>query len=284
MMVTRNFGLSALIGSIFVFSGCAESSSPDEMIIARVGDHKLTYSKIKDQFPDFNSEEDSLEWIRSVTKQWIDQEVLMLYAEKSGMVNERDIQNQLEFLKNQYISSMVKEKLLDQSKTKISDEQISQYYQSHMDEFINDKTMYRVIYLHAAEIKDAQNVLKDYRDLASWPHIVSAYNLINEEATDTLGKVLDESGLLALTNSKNPRSVNKLRKGQFFFYDVRSVEDKPIVMVLYVIEIYEKDKPLPLGMVSRNISSRILSTKQKELLQQKLDSLKRGTEIIINFK
>lgn len=282
--MTNRLLLLGFFAVILLSTGCTNRSNPDEMVIARVGDRQLTYSKIKDQFPQFKSPEDSIEWIRSITKQWIDQEVLILYAEKSGMVNERDIQNQLEFLKNQYISSMVKEKLLDKSNTSISDSDIADYYKSHLDEFVNPKAMYRVIYFHTSEIKDAQNVLKDYKGLESWQHLVSAYNLINEEATDTIGKVLDESGLLALTNSKNPRSILKLKPGQFFFYDVRSIEDKPIVMVMYVVEIYEKDKPLPISMVTRNISSRILSSKQKQLLQQKLDSLKRGTEITINFK
>lgn len=273
------------LGLFFVLLlGCSDRSSTEDKVIARVGERKLTFSKIQNQRPPFESPDDSLEWLRSVTKQWVDQEVLALYAEKSGMMNERDMQNQIELLKTQYISSMVKEKLLEKSNPVVSEEQIKNYYADHVNEFINQQTLYRVIFFNTSEMRDAQNALKDYKGLDSWEHLVKVYNLINEESTDTVGKILDESGILTLTSSKNPRSIQKLQKGKFSFFDVRSVEDKPIVLVLLVLDVFEKGKPLPLPMVSRNISSRILSSKQKELLQQKLDSLKRGTEITINIK
>ncbi len=267
--------------SAFLIQACSKTDQKETDNIAEVGGKKLTSEMLKGSLPSGLSEKDSLEWLRSLTLQWIDQEVLFQNAEKSGLLNEKDVQIELERIKKQYIGSLVREKMLNSSFSDLKDGEVKGYYQKHLDEFVNPRTLYQVCYFHVPEQRDAQNIIKEFKGIGEWQKIVTAYNLMNEEATDSVGKVVDDVGLLTILNSKNPKTISRLRKDQLISFPVVSGEDKPITLMLLLREIFQKEQPLPLEFVRKNIENRLVVIHQKAELQQKIDSLKKETTVKI---
>lgn len=267
--------------SAFLIHACSKTDQNETDIIAEVGGKKLTSGMLKGSLPAGLTEKDSLEWLRSLTQQWIDQEVLFQNAEKSGLLNEADVKIELERIQKQYIGSLVREKMLNSSFSDLNEIEINEYYQKHLDEFINPRTLYQVCYFHVPELRDAQNIIKEFKGISEWQKIVTAYNLMNEEATDSIGKVVDDVGLLTILNSKNPKTLSKLKKDQLISFPVVSSEDKPITLILYLRDIFQKEQPLPLEFVRKNIENRLVVIHQKEELQHKIDSLKKESTIKI---
>ena len=202
-------------------------------------------------------------------------------AEKSGLLNESDVQIELERIKKQYIGSLVREKLLSSSFSDLNENEITDYYRKHLDEFVNPRTLYQVCYFHVPEQRDAQNIIKEFKGIGEWQKIVTAYNLMNEEATDSVGKVVDEVGLLTILNSKNPNMISRLKKDQLMSFPVASAEDKPVTLLFLLREVFQKEQPLPVGFVRKNIENRLVVIHQKAELQQKIDSLKKESTIKI---
>ena len=267
--------------SAFLIQACSRTDQKETDVIAEVGGKKLTSEMLKGSLPAGLSEKDSLEWLRSLTQQWIDQEVLFQNAEKSGLLNESDVQIELERIKKQYIGSLVREKLLSSSFSDLNENEITDYYRKHLDEFVNPRTLYQVCYFHVPEQRDAQNIIKEFKGIGEWQKIVTAYNLMNEEATDSVGKVVDEVGLLTILNSKNPNMISRLKKDQLMSFPVASAEDKPVTLLFLLREVFQKEQPLPVGFVRKNIENRLVVIHQKAELQQKIDSLKKESTIKI---
>jgi len=267
--------------SAFLIHACSKTDQNETDIIAEVGGKKLTSGMLKGSLPAGLTEKDSLEWLRSLTQQWIDQEVLFQNAEKSGLLNEADVKVELERIQKQYIGSLVREKMLNSSFSDLTENEINDYYRKHIDEFINPRTLYQVCYFHVPEQRDAQNIIKEFKGISEWQKIVTAYNLMNEEATDSVGKVVDDVGLLTILNSKNPKTISRLKKDQLISFPVVSGEDKPITLMLYLRDIFQKEQPLPLEFVRKNIENRLVVIHQKEELQHKIDSLKKESTIKI---
>lgn len=131
--------LALTVTSCNLFHKVAEGASElfGEEVVARVGDHKLYRSRLRNYIPAGASAEDSLALANQYIRSWAEDLIVLDVAEKQLSKKEMDVSRELE----QYRRSLIKYRyeqlyINERLDTLVTEEQIRQYYESHPEKFV----------------------------------------------------------------------------------------------------------------------------------------------------
>ncbi len=138
--------LSILLVSISL-SGCKHKSETTNVPLARVGDNYLYINDLKGIIPKTLSSRDSLLFCRSYINKWVHTQLLLQQAEKNLSEDKLNFKKRLEEYRNSLIIYQYETEFVRQNMdTIITEQQIDDYYKSHLKDFQLKENIVKVIY------------------------------------------------------------------------------------------------------------------------------------------
>ncbi len=132
-----------------LLSGCIKTlNDTDGKLLAKVHDAYLYASDISNIIPENISPRDSIAFIRSYVKDWVETKVMIYQAEQNLTEKQLNFANQLDDYRNSLIIYRYETKLIDQNlDTVVTDADIGDYYNSHLKDFELKENIARAVYV-----------------------------------------------------------------------------------------------------------------------------------------
>lgn len=164
-MLTKWLFLGLFLTSLFLtIIGCQKNSIPEIEIIAKVGDEYLTRDQLSKWMPPNLPDDQRTIIARQYVDRWIQRTTLAQSAENEGVdltpYEDWSINNlKKEMLAQKYINTKLPRDII------ITDEEISNYYDEHKDEFIRDQNEVHLVQLYLENLDKA--ISEEIRELKS---------------------------------------------------------------------------------------------------------------------
>ncbi len=140
-----------MCGLIILLQACSANKKNEEQkeeAIARVFDKYLYPSELKNIVPGGINGKDSTELINNYINKWIEEELVLQYAERNLSDEQKDIEKQIEeYKKNLLIYTYQTELVRQKLDTGVTAEEITNYYQEHEQEFTLKNNIVKVYYV-----------------------------------------------------------------------------------------------------------------------------------------
>jgi hypothetical protein len=256
--------------------GCGQKSTSsngeDDVLIAEVENKKLFSSEVDKFIPQGLQKEDSLQFVRTYTEQWIKESLLLVEAEKNLP---KDLE--LDRLVRDYRSSLVitnYELLLTESRldTLVAEEEIQAYYEANKDQYQLEYTILRCRFLKISQGVTPKD--KEFTD-KNWRSNNPKDKLYLERVCREFGDVcyFDEdqwhkfdhikslfpSGVLQETMVGNQQEFT-FRDGNHYYY-------------LKVLERFSSQELAPLSFIRDQAKKFILHQRKRSMMQRIKDEL-----------
>ena len=237
----------------------------DDEVVARVGRTKLYKSEMERFIPNMIPAEDSLRLAEQYINTWAMDLLYLDVAEAQLSKTELDVTADLEDFRRSLLKYRYEQRYInDRLDTLITDNQISQYYAAHADEFELKRPVLKVRFVDV--MKDSPNkdaILKmmssrEYDDIQRADTLAKSTALRYFDSSD----VWMDAGELAKSFGLDWESMLSLLKGDMIRYEP---EDRTDLMAACVVEIQRKGTA-PLEFVSDRIRDILMSARKHDLM------------------
>ncbi len=270
--------------------GCNEFPNPfaGDKILAKVGDRTLSASDCEDVFTPGISPDDSIKLLESYVNMWVRKQLKTREAEKIFRSSEEEIERMVEDYRSSLLGFRLDQYYVDRKlDTTITGKNISEYYESHKNEFTLDRDIVKgtiVIYPDTYRQKKRLSELinasgdesrKDFTDLCKK----------NDLEVTEVSSWVDFSDFTKQLppDRKHEGFDHMLVPGGIF-----SLSDKNNEYLVYISDCRRQGDPSPLERVSSLIRRSILNLRQTEIIRLYEDSLYKTSfdarKIVINLQ
>jgi len=270
----------ALFFALIVLSACDPKGAVTGDVVATVGNSTLTREEIQQVMPMGLMADDSIVWVRTYLESWIEQEVLFQYAEKNGLGTSAENARTFQDIRKRYVVGLLTDSIAFTHNESPTESQLLEYYKSSPDDWIAGEPLYRVSYFFVSENYDARVAQSEFKSMKDWQTISKKYGLSTETMTDSLGVILTTDQLAMLFKGASP---GFLSQSKWSIVATRSNDDKPVVLMLRVLDLVKKGDRLPFRLAYEDIKTRLSVKNRQEKIQELTDSLRKNENIQINF-
>ncbi len=269
----KKIGVLIGIASLLLLAGCDYfQKNSKEVVVAECYGKYLYESDLKGIIPEGASIMDSIQYASTFIDSWIRREVLIHQAESNLNMEELDLKKQLEEYRNSLVIYAYETQLINQKlDTLISEDEITEYYEQHKEDFQLRNTMVRVAYVIIPEdskqkatfqklMSDPDTLLLQNIDVLAMYYAAKSYLDVDHWMR------LDELTNIVPIEIFNAESF--LRKNKFVCFDM----NEHTYMVRFVEYLLEESTS-PLEMVRDNIKSVILAQRKQAMLERMKTSL-----------
>lgn len=148
------------IGILFILVSSCQQEKSVKTAVAQVGEKLLFLEEVKNSVPNTLSIEDSTLWANDFIKKWIEKELIILAAEENLTLEQKDVSKELDEYRSSLLTYRYKKELMIQKMdTSITQEEINEYYQKNLNNFILKKNIVKAIYIKAPlEVADPETI------------------------------------------------------------------------------------------------------------------------------
>ncbi len=181
----KNQAPSAIIFSLFIFflvmhAGC-QQSNPEQQVIVRVGDEKLTLDQLLEDIPPAMRSQISREDLQEYLSRWINSQILYQEARRRQLDAKVDVRRELRKLEVDLIANALLEEELDKP-LDISDEEIQRYYETNRNSFVRTSQEIQAMHVQCNDQASADSL---YRILLGGTDFVSSAKRFATKGSDT---------------------------------------------------------------------------------------------------
>ena len=244
-----------------------KGAKPEEPYAARVYDQYLYLSELQNQLPEDMSVEDSLYWTRNYINLWVLEQLFLYQAVHNLSDKEQDFTPQLEAYKNSLLLYAYENRLIAQNlDTLISNTEIQQYYQEHIDDFILNRNTVKTLYVGIWA--DSTKIIKDFKKIiAKTPLSLSDMEIFCEDLVVPISYFdttewfyFDDILNIIPLQTDNPESWLKYNRSKEF-------SDENYWYYLLITDSRLKDAYSPLELEQERIRKTILVRRKETLLK-----------------
>jgi len=258
-----------IILTLLIFlSGCGPAINNDKgTVIAKVHDLYLYESDIKGLVPKGTSMHDSIAMVKNYTDNWIKTQLMVDQAKKNLTEEQLDFSKQLDEYRNslmiyRYETELIKQ-MLD---TVVTDQEIEEYYKSHLDDFELKENIVKLIYVIIDKNSEEEELFKDL--LRS----TDSLKLDTLESTCELyarSYSLDTAYWFRFDDLLETIPIETYNQ-ELFLKGHRYVElsDEQFTYLLYFVDFKIKDDTSPLDFERNDIISIITNKRKMELIKK----------------
>jgi len=259
-----------VFGAMILLSGCdllqlQENSTP---VLARVEGEYLFLSDLKGVVPEGLPYSDSTALVKKYVNNWVKNKLMLAQAEKNLTEPQMDFEKQL----NDYRSSLViyryESLLIDQElDTVVSDEEIQQYYQSHVYDFELKENILRAYYV----VMESENELLDsISDVFMLPDTLAIYSLQDfENFIDFITISTDTNLWMSFVQFQQIIPLESYNH-ELFLQNNRyiEIEEAGISYMARILDFKIKDDISPLEVERTNIEQIIINKRKTKLIKK----------------
>ncbi len=270
MKILLRFGIFILLLSLFACN--SKRMKSDELVLARVGDHYLSYSDIENYIAPGTNPNDSLQLVQSFVNSWVREKILVLHAINNLPDSLMNFDKQLQEYRNSLLLFQFKKLYVDQElDTLINEEEIENYYQQHLSDFELKESIVQFSFIQMSEnspqLEMARHLFKNLGDSTTNKNEIenfcSEYGL--EYFTDDEKWSLFNDLLAKIPITTYNKSVF-LKNNRFIEF-----KDTPYVFFLYIKGFKVAEEISPLEFEQEKIK-RIILNKRKLILIENMEN------------
>lgn len=259
------FGLSLLLWISCKQESAADEQKPEPVLLAQVFDYKLYFDDIKDLIQGYETPEDSMQQVRSLTEHWVRDRLILVEAERNlprDINMKKLLEDYRQSLLRHYFEQKVIEERLD---TTITENDLLQYYENNKEQHRLESGILRGYYF---KIKRPQS--RADKILTWWKSFPAKY----------YDDVLTYAGKHAKTNWADSSQWHEMQMVIQLFPEntlspsaIRSNrgivrEDRDYIYLLYPLEVYQAQDIAPLARIREQAARFILHQRELELLER----------------
>lgn len=163
-MKKNNLILTLILALTLPALSCRQEEE-EKVVVASAYDYNLYASDIQEMMPREMSPSDSVVFVQNYINHWMQERVLLHYANQNLHPEAIDIERQIENYKNSLLIYHYQTRYVRQNlDTIVTDEEISEYYHSHLDDFQLKNNIVKVMFIKldndSKNIKVARKLLK----------------------------------------------------------------------------------------------------------------------------
>jgi len=271
--------MNKILATLFIFSillpcGCKEKKV-EGTAIAKVNNEVFTIEELEEQIPPYLSIPADRK--KAFVDEWINTELVYQEAIKKGIDKDETVQKKLRLLTKQYLANELLSKRLEGA-ADISDFEVTEYFEEHKRDF-NSQIKIAHILLgtedEAKKILEKLNAKEDFINLArTFSHdTLTAKNGGLLPRYFKFGEMGDtpefESAAFGI---KNIGGLTGVVKSNFGYHIIKLIDRKPT-----------KEK-ITLEDIGTQIKQYLAQTKQKQIMDEWIDSLKTNAEIETHYE
>lgn len=262
----------SLMVALLAAASCQEL--PDYLlgddIVARVGNQLLSKEDIAEVLPSGVKGDDSVAYVRSYVDKWLVRQLKIQEANTLFPDTERNIEKLVREYRHSLLTSRVDQYYIDQQMSPvISDEEITDYYNSHKADFILDRTLVkgRVLRFDASfrqskQLKTSmQKALTSAVEEKSLSDVCTKNDFLLQDNRSSWINFTDFLDNLPVTSSQNNEplldkmGIQEMKAGKYcYYFDFTSV--------------CRKGNVAPLEIVAENIRRILLTRRRAEIIRQ----------------
>lgn len=252
--------------TFFVFSflmlGCSKEEKSD-IYVAKVNESILTEEQVRLALSD---ERNKGKYRSEYIHDWIETEVLFQEALKNGTLDEKEFNAILERSKKQLAAAMLINKVLDENKIELTDDEVQKYFERDKEDFKLVDDAFRLNIVRFGNFDKAvkfRSILME----TDWNKAINAYrgdqSILSNEAYRLLYQYqIHPLDLLRIVNNLQPGEVSIV------------LETEPMKFtVVQLVEKLNKGITPPLDAVKNEVIERLLVIKRKEFIRNYIDKL-----------
>lgn len=240
----------------------------DSLILAKVHDNYLYFSDIKNIIPDNISARDSIAFVRSYAKDWVKTNVIIYHAKQNLPASQLDFSKQLDDYRNSLIIYQFETNFINQNlDTIVSDIEIEEYYNSHLNDFELKENITKAIYV----ITDQNSTVEAQFDyLFSLPDSLLFDSLEYYIPEHAISSNLDTTRWVGFFNIQQIIPIETYNRELFLKNNrfIKIVDERYIYFVKF-IDFKIKDDISPLDF-KRNDIYNIIISQRKVMLTKKV--------------
>lgn len=255
-----------LLALVWLLPGCGHLVRQSErIVVAECYGNKLYADELEGLMPSSAGKLDSLTQVNAFVDSWVRKQLLVHQAEMNLAPQQLDFSKQLQDYRNSLVIYAYETQMIEQYlDTVVSQEEIADYYEKHVENFQISSTMVKVVYVileaDCKQRKEFKQLLsdRDTIDLAHLDALAEQHALSSYLDVDTWLK-LDDLVEQVPVEIYNHESF--LRKNKFVSFE----KDNQEYMVRFEDYLLEKSTS-PIELETEGIRDIILLKRQKELL------------------
>lgn len=256
-----------LAGTLLLAQSC--QNDKEEQIVAVAYDYKLLAEDLAQEMPDVLHGRDSVIFVQNYINRWMQEKVLLYQSAQNLGEDEMNIEKKIEKYRNSLLIFNYQKKFVQQNlDTIVSEQEISEYYQSHLNDFELKDNIVKVMFIKfendSRNIKEAKNILKNYspEDKEKLVDLSNRY-AINYFLEDEMWLLFDD--LLKEVPLKTYNQEVFLKNNKFV-----EIQDSLYTTLVLFNGFRIKESVSPLSFEYDRIKSIILN-KRKQLLIRQLE-------------
>lgn len=241
------------------------SEEKNGKVIAKVFDKKLYSSDIEDIVPKGLSPKDSSAVLQTYIANWVRQNVILYHAENSAAYEKENMDLQLENYRNSLVIFAYEQDLIKtQLDTKISEEEMNQFYRENTGNFVLDKDIIKCSYIKISKsIPQLNKIVSLFKSMSDKSEIekLCAQNAALYSFNDTVWTLSEQ--LLSLLPVDKLDMKNHKKKGSML-----SFQDDAYLYLLKITDYKEIGSISPMEFETDNIKTSIINKRKLKLINE----------------
>jgi len=250
----------------FFFTACNKNNSGT---LAKIGNQVLTEQDLSFQGSEIVNKDQKNRYI----KEWVETQLLYNEALRLGYSEDKFIKKEIERIRKKLLIENLLNDVIDK-KIEITETEIKDFYDAHIELFIYPETLYRVVIIEttsAATRNKIREKIKDNNDLST----VFSDTTLSPKIIDKGDYFLNENAIPGSIRSrvqqlKVGKLINGIKSGNSYFF-------------AQLLSKREKGNPAPLQEVRNEIEQQMYFIKRKQMYNRLIADLRSREFIEINF-
>jgi len=250
---------------LFLIFIVACSGPKGDIPLAKVGNNTLYYSDLDIDFPDGFSPEDSVEMVKTLTKNWVLDELLALEADDYLDKDEKDFSKQIEnYKKSLLIFEYEKKWILKHLDTNVADSEVQKYYQSNQSQFELKTSIVKLKFIKISKTQK-ENIKEQAKRLLFVSNDKNIIQKFCEEYAENF--FLDDAVWLVYDDIVKEIPISEvLPKDAVSSNKKIELSDNQFDYFVYVKEVKLENQISPVAFESDNIKKIILQKRKNQIL------------------
>lgn len=259
--------LLILIGATGGFAACSGGESDSNPVVAKVYEKHLHLTDLQAIIPQNLNPDDSTLLAKNFIDQWVKKELKVKQAEMLFNPESSEIQKQLDDYRQSLLIHLWEKKMMEEKlDTIVTDREVFNYYQLHLEDFILKKDLVKMIYIQLnISQSDYYKLRKSLR--YDYPEdMESVYAYCSENAT----QLIDFNNEWVYFEDAIQLVPNKITNPKYFISnnEYNEIIDNGHRHIVRVYDHKLAGDPSPLDRVWNDISNLILLKRKMELIKK----------------
>jgi len=275
-MQLSKYSFLCFLISALLLSSCFRGPDKSRNVLASVDKVYLYEDEIQGMLPSGLNEKDSIEFLKRYVETWIEQQLIIQDANKMLSAREKDFNYKIREYRNALLTFEWEKKILrEQMDTLVSNEQLIQYYESNLQEFVLQADIVRVLYIklnanstfrnEAITLINVESFQKEKAEQFCRKYAVNYF--LDVKAWLFVDDLLKEIPL-------HHQQRQEMLTGNAFF----EMKDEEYIYLLQVVDAKNKGSVSPFALESNTIKEIILQKRKIEILDNYILQLKNKAE------